>query len=190
MELFGCAWFHQPPSAEWQWVGLVLAAISFGLAVMALPTVFQMLWGKPKVEFGFNDDDEIPTALVCSLSQPFVSKWLGAVGVTRPDVRITIVWSIARAEEEKIVALMPLAEVIDYDHKKTTHPILSSSLVLMLHFLIAQRDGSKVIALNKERTLLPPDIYRADIFVLLGGRERAQASRRFVVMAEGMKWLA
>jgi hypothetical protein len=85
--------------------------------------------------------------------------------------------------------LTSLADVIDYDHKKATHPVLSSSLIPMLHFLIAQRDGSKVIALDKERTLLPPDTYQADIFVLLGGREHARVSRRFAVMTEGMKWL-
>lgn len=168
---------------------MVLAVISFWLALMALPTVFQMLWGKPKVEFGFNDEEMDVKALACSLSQPFVSRWLGLIGVRRPDARIAVIWSIASAEAGKITAFMPLAEVMDSDFQKTKHPTLSSSLLPMLHFLIAQYADSKVIAFDKERTVLTPGSYRADIHVLLGDREHAHAHRRFVVTAEGMRWL-
>jgi len=190
MGLFVRASLHQPPSAEWQWIGLVLAAISFGLALMALPNVFQMLWGKPKIEFDFHDEYQEPEMLTCSLGQPFVSKWLGVIGVRRPDARITVTWSIAPVETDKIITLVGLAKVFNYDLEETTHPVLSSSVVSMLHLPIARRDGSKVIACDKDRTLLTPGIYRVDIFVLLGGREHARAIRRFMVMAEGMKWLA
>ena len=46
-------WFSSSPPFLWQWIGLVAGLAALVVAVMALPTVAQMIWGKPHVRVEF-----------------------------------------------------------------------------------------------------------------------------------------
>ena len=67
--------------AEW----IALAALILGL--MALPTVFQMIWGRPDITFVFNrtDDQKDALLLVHLYNLPVANRALSWMGVTRAE---------------------------------------------------------------------------------------------------------
>ena len=71
---------------DWmQWTVVVLAVIAFGLAVMALPTAFQMWWGKPSLEIKLDRERlNAGVGLFCEITnKPIERQFLRWLGVYR-----------------------------------------------------------------------------------------------------------
>jgi hypothetical protein len=84
-------WIHHAPSALWQWIGLVAGLLGLAISIMALPTVLQMLWGRPKpsVEFQSNRASSF-VSLQCHIANaPIRSRVLRRIGITRQATKIT-----------------------------------------------------------------------------------------------------
>ena len=71
---------------DWmQWTDVVLSVIAFGLAVMALPTAFQMWWGKPSLEIKLDRSRiDAGVGLFCLIKNiPIEIQFLRWLGVCR-----------------------------------------------------------------------------------------------------------
>lgn len=76
--------------AEW----IALAALLLG--AMALPTVFQMFWGRPQITFWFNRvEDERDTLLLIHLQNfPIGNRVLSWMGVSREEAHFHVVVTV------------------------------------------------------------------------------------------------
>lgn len=61
--IFGWYFTIAMPSPLWVWVGIVLAFIAVVVAIMTLPTVLQMIYGKPKLVLYFRNFASLGLAL-------------------------------------------------------------------------------------------------------------------------------
>ena len=71
---------------DWlQWSDVVLSLIAFGLAVVTLPTAFQMWWGRPAIEIDFAEQSvDIGVGLNCNITNCFIeNEFLTLLGVRR-----------------------------------------------------------------------------------------------------------
>lgn len=75
-----------------EWLGLVALVV----ALMALPTVFQMHWGRPQIDFIFGAvTDRQSTVLQCTIrNRPINSRVLRALGVRRDAANVIAAYKI------------------------------------------------------------------------------------------------
>ena len=80
--------FSEPPPPLLSWGDIVLSAVAFGLAVVNLPTAFQMWWGRPSLAAEFERERLDPgVGLICLIRNvPVRNKLLAALGVVRETV--------------------------------------------------------------------------------------------------------
>ena len=65
--------FETSPPPPVAWVDIFLSAIAFGLAVVTLPTAFQMWWGRPAINVEFSADRmDVGTSLKCYIYNDFI----------------------------------------------------------------------------------------------------------------------
>ena len=71
---------------EWLgWTDVVLSGVAFGLAVVTLPTAFQMWWGKPAVRVTFTADRrEMGVGLKCFIANDRVKGWRKKLAYREP----------------------------------------------------------------------------------------------------------
>ncbi len=89
-------WFFQDPPAPWLWLGIFIGIAGFVLAVMALPSVFQMMFGKPDlfVEFKSAELEEVKVLQCLISNRPINSRMLRWLGVSRQSTHLTASISI------------------------------------------------------------------------------------------------
>ncbi len=77
--------FSEPPPPLLSWGDIVLSAVAFGLAVVTLPTAFQMWWGRPSLAVEFERERfDSGVGLCCRIrNAPVRNKLLSALGVVR-----------------------------------------------------------------------------------------------------------
>ena len=82
-------WLGESPATSVQWVDIVLSFIAFGIAVVALPTIFQRLWGRAKLEIEFDRHamDSERVLLIHLKNPPVKSQWGKRMGVTRDSIK-------------------------------------------------------------------------------------------------------
>ena len=95
-------------SAHWDWgiAGFILAAIALVVAVMTLPTAFQMFWGAPKILFEFveNDLEEGIRQLQVYISNaPIRLRTLRKMGIIRTPVDIWADFSIYESGTNRLL---------------------------------------------------------------------------------------
>lgn len=99
-------WLGGSPATSVQWVDIVLSFIAFGIAVVALPTIFQRLWGRAKleVEFDRHAKDSERSLLIHLKNPPVKSQWGKRMGVSRDSIKsLAATTRISEAGSGKVV---------------------------------------------------------------------------------------
>jgi hypothetical protein len=70
--------------------------LAVGIGILALPTVFQMVWGRPHIEFTFGTvSDDLNTVLQCTIyNRPINSRVLRAMGLRRDAATVYAAYKI------------------------------------------------------------------------------------------------
>lgn len=89
--------------SEWAFLVSVIALL---ISIMALSTVFQMLWGRPSIQVDLDDCQvESNKALRCLIvNRPVQSRFLSLVGVTRQPTEIAGQLTVSEAGSGRIIA--------------------------------------------------------------------------------------
>jgi len=94
--------------ASWSLVewSFVLSLIALTISIMALPTVFQMLWGGPSLQVNLDDRQvENNKTLRCSIvNKPVKNRFFSGVGVIRQPTEILGEIAISEAGSGRIIA--------------------------------------------------------------------------------------
>ncbi len=78
---------------------LIVAIIALVVAVMALPTVFQMIWGKPKLKIDYDNMNGYRLWIKLQ-NVPITNKFLAAMGVNRNSLDIRSIWISIRSKSD------------------------------------------------------------------------------------------
>ncbi len=192
-------WFQNPPSNELVWITVVLAIAGFIMSAAALPTVFQMFGGGPKVELSFDFLQDKDDMLRCSIGQPVVARWLRHLGVHRSPIAITVGFEIVRLRDRELIdgrALCFIRNVLTNEtNRLMTLP--ESITPLLCVYLVGKVEGEEDFIVfthadeseNDKPIHLAPDTYEVTVHSIYAGHEMAEAKRRFVVTTDALEWV-
>lgn len=187
-------WLGESPAAGLQWVDIVLSFIAFGIAIVALPTIFQMFWGRPtlEVEFTRATKDQQRMLGVFVRNPPVKFKPLKRLGIRRDSIQsLTASFQISEAGSGTVVA--SIREALFYTDEEL-EPVPRERISLPPTFSVAtsfpvamwMNDGKDVVvAPDRLRDVLSlqPGLYRAKITIMVDG-EPSRYERKFVVGAK------
>ena len=127
---------------------LIISILALGVAIMALPTVFQMVWGRPNIGVTFIDTTDKKAHrkyLHCQIiNYPLENRYLQKLGVyRRPIDDVNIFFSVEDVEKHKIVVADIMATIYTTQNDK---PMISVSLPVsnipaMINLVEARDDG-------------------------------------------------
>jgi hypothetical protein len=164
--------------AEW------IALIALGVAVVALPPVFQMFWGRPQVEVEFKVDDQ--GNLLCDIyNRPVSNSFLVWLRVRRETACITVGILIQNANTKEVVLHATIPSVIIGDQAMSLDRINLPPSHSTLSTMIVQISGRGAGTYNSNGLWihLPAETYRMEMTVI-DGEKRMEKQRNFVVTAE------
>ena len=181
-------WFSIPPSAPWQWVALFAGIIALGLALMALPTVFQMIWGRPRMAIDYNIRElEGGRVLQCTIQNiPIRNKILRTLGVRRmPAEDIMAGFQIKECNTQQIVFPLVVTKIIAHDGTTGAHRIslAGSRIPAVFGIVVAEDDIGEVRNVEEQASTaaLRPSKYCACAHIAIEGKD-FDIERNFVVM--------
>jgi hypothetical protein len=172
---------------SWAWIGIILAGLG---VIMTAPTIFQMIWGKPRVDISFEDvDDPNGKSLQVFFNNPPVrNKLLRFLGVRRETVQsLTVQFRISEPWSGKI--LVPIHQGLIYtDEVDVAESTCKGRISLPPTFSVG---ATTMIIMWQDGAYIPPDrlrqprqltagIYEVLILFLVDGEPR-QVSRLFTV---------
>ena len=124
---------------DWmQWTDVVLSVIAFGLAVMALPTAFQMWWGKPSLEIKLDrSQSDAGVGLICEITnKPIERQFLRWLGVFRKAAHgMCATATFSKVGSGEIVGYLPLEIVVGGNaavSRVDLHPAVMSWAAVMI----------------------------------------------------------
>jgi hypothetical protein len=157
---------------------LAISIFALAVAIVALPTVFQMFWGGPQVRFDFTEiDGSDGRRLDCQISSaPIESRILRRLGVRREPAIISAQFRICEAGSNHIMldtAQASLIDVAEWRGQGSFRATITDHLPVSFLCAFHGDDGGRAIAadpLTRASTALPPGRYRVDIDVTCGQR--------------------
>ena len=171
---------------DWlQWSDVVLSLIAFGLAVVTLPTAFQMWWGKPRIEVNFEKCRVHGGAsLVCIVrNRPVDNRILRSLGVrSSPANRIGVFSSIRTSGTKALVGQGRSGinvENVDKSHLVDLYAGTKAWVILVIH----NDDGSsaKINTLGNQKDIsVEPGEYEYE-FKLQWGENSIKKMKHFYV---------
>jgi hypothetical protein len=176
------------PSDEFIYITGIAGVLALVVAVMALPTVFQMLWGRPKIDIGYSEEKEPSDVLFCTFDQPFVARWLRPLGVRRTPVEIQVTIAIeGQAGNQKVLGFADLRHL---DGPQSKFMTVTPSLFPAIQSVIVWRKGDvwRCHKGAKETEILEDGTYTTRILVLYAGTDLAQAQRNFKLDGGIAEW--
>ena len=183
--------------AEWEWVGMVLAGAGI---LMAAPTLFQMLWGRPQLKTRFETEAQGSERLLVVFleNRRITSPIAKRLGVRRETIRsLTAHFRISEAGSGTII--IPICQARIYSDEDATDtgrdriPLPPTfSVAASIPVARWDNDNQRVAVPQiraKSETVLLPGHYRADIIFMVDGDEDRR-SRHFTVgtSADDLKW--
>jgi len=174
---------------NWEWVGIVLGG---GGLAMAIPSIFQMLWGRPILKVVFeNGVEESKRFLPVYLSNPPIkNRFLRTLGVRRETIQsITAQFRISELGSGKIVINSRQARIYsddDPDDKGRFRTILPPTYSIAGCIMVASWvDKSREVVippdrLRKQLESIPEGTYLVQILFMVEG-EKQEESRQFIV---------
>lgn len=175
-----------PPSPELQWVFGGLSLVAVVLAFMTLPTVFQMVWGQPRLTTEPTDrsirrdrNRDAKSLDCCIYNLPIENPILRAIGVRRSAIEdLYVLYAIKESGSGRVIQAELEGELEGHGggpHRRIRVP--SSGLPVMFRVLLHEPSGEALIA---DEITIPPGSYIVDISILASD-EIVQESFRFIV---------
>lgn len=182
---------------EWEWVGIMFAAVGL---VMAAPTIFQMVWGRPLVRVRFDRGVEDGERLLPMYLEnpPVKNRLIKRLGVRRQTVQsLTAQFQISEVGSRRIIVPIHQARIYADDDptdagrpRIALPPTFSVAACILLVRWDAQNNKA-VIPEDRLRQPVPlePGYYLANIVLLVDG-EPQHFQHRFVVgrSADDLNW--
>lgn len=167
---------RRPVPPVWQWSGLAISVIAFVLAIMTLPTAFQMWWGRPEIKIRFvKADRSNMVALQCYIeNEPIRSKLLRMLGVHRDSADIAADLTVRETPNgRQIVHKRPLLNI--EQGEPTLRVTLAARLPAIFAVAYQMRDNQQAAIFSDggdridtgNEILLVPGVYEAEVHVLL-----------------------
>jgi hypothetical protein len=129
---------------------LIIGVVALIISMMALPTVLQMFWGRPRVRIDFSSWDN-PKRLVCELHYvPITNPILWRLGVRRESSVISVYFNISEAETNRTILDTARARLFD-PAEDTERGAFRANLVhdAPLYFVcLAHVDGHEAMAMG------------------------------------------
>ncbi len=164
-------------------VGEWLGVAGVALAVVALPTVFQMLAGRPKIEFGFSEILTHDTKLlrIEIRNRPVSNAFLKFLGVRRDSAHITSGYTVVNAATgQKVVGLTNPQIVVGDIHARAVE-LPAGILVAQIGVAYAKAESVSVLEDSEVGgVFLPPGNYLIPLVVFCGEKSFV-ARKEFVV---------
>ena len=171
---------------DWlQWTDVVLSIIAFGLAVMTLPTAFQMWWGRPSLSIEYERERLDPgVGLNCRIENvPLKRKLPSMLGVVRETAYAVKVSAIIResGSGKTLSQIIPNINVegAPPSSRADLHPGVPAFAMLVFQ----GQDGVAFVGPPKDdgtETALSPGEYDCEVTVTCGAKfSKVQAT--FVV---------
>lgn len=183
---------------NWEWVGIVLAGVGVALA---MPSVFQLLWGRPILRTRFeNGVDENNRFLPVYLDNPPIrNQIMRRLGVRRDTIQsLTIQFHISEAGSGKIV--IPIHDARIYSDDDPTDmgrdrislpPTFSVAASIMIVRWDTQKNKA-IVPPDRLRAEYPLDAgqYKVNISLIVDG-DPTLVSHQFVIgqKADDLSWI-
>ena len=190
------------PNTGVLWADIILSLIAFGIAVVALPSVFQTLWGRPNLELEFErTTEEARRMLAIFLKNPPVrSRMLKFLRVSRDTIQsLTGSYQVSESGSGKIVdpirhALFFTDEELEPPPKQRIALPPTYSVGTSFPVVIWLDDsGGAMLAPDRLRDATPisPGLYLARIIMMVDGNKK-QYERKFRVgqKADDLVWIS
>lgn len=168
--------------------------IALVIAMLATPTVFQMLFGRPKIDIGFTDVND--NLLLCTFRQPSVTGPMRALQVRRQPIEMYVSTSIIRIKLggiQEMVTLNPMTELLHSPSGETARMMtVAASAIPVIQGIVAEYREAGVLCKDElwRDVVLSPGDYRAEIMAFYGDQDIARGIRRFRVTDRGVHWMA
>jgi len=167
-------WIYKEPSAPWIWAGIIIAFAGFFLAVMALPTVFQMILGKPQVlvEFKASSQDEYK-ALQCHIAnKPINCGFLRKLGVTRQATHITASISVYEEGTKKPIREHAMLLINQGAGESVEIANLTTVWPLIIAPFGKEKETPAFINDGNGKVEIAPGYYTVELFILCEDRNK------------------
>jgi len=173
----------------------IISIIALGVALMALPTVAQMVWGKPVINLSFESRMEgNQRILFCQLTNPPIeNKILRMAGVYRRQIdSISVLYSIKDTNTSEIMVEDVICDIYSaHDVPKSAISLPSSIIPSRVDLVQAGLNGTaRTIAPHQAKNIeLPVGKYRATVIIETSENEK-EFSHSFLVKkeAETITW--
>ena len=169
----------------------IVSIIALVVALMALPTVFQMIWGRPKIFIQFTDTalSHIPSVRVlwCELTNPpMINPLLKRFFIRRmPAEDVVVHYSIRDTPANNLVfeAAPYIAEYPQALASSRRIRLTASGTPYTFRIVTVDTGKGEVFAIPKDDEKLPicSGIYSVLVEATVDGDKFYQATRRFVV---------
>ena len=174
------------------WVALILGGIAL---LMAMPTLAQMYWGRPKPEIDFEETNcEGAKFLQCTIRNRHVRNWLLRLLHVRRETAVDV-WAMLEIRrygtQEVMLPKTPMKFTGRDGEVQSVHVSISSGTIgRRFGVVFSNPNDQKVEVLAEPTTILAPGKYLADIDVIAAER-RSNRVREFTVHANGsVYWLS
>ena len=168
-------------------VSLIISIIALAMAIMVLPTVFQMIWGKPTLLIGFGSGETTQGRFLnVELYNPPIRnrllKWFGVRRMTAGDIMGT--FSIEEYGSKKVVFPGEVPKIITHDgtegHQRIS--LAASPFPAVFGVVLAVNTKKEVIVFEDEqqKTVFAPGKYCVCIRITIEGRP-VEKRRNFIV---------
>ncbi|MXW90492.1 MAG: hypothetical protein F4Z47_01705 [Rhodospirillaceae bacterium] len=163
---------------DWlQWSDVFLSLIAFGLAVVTLPTAFQMWWGKPHLTITFRREGvEAGAVLFLSVSnKPVKNKLLRSIGVRRDAAQnVGAIAEIRESGTNRFIGRKTLELSVNRGERSFRVNIFPKSPALA--FLIRHKHGEENAEFSDGKIELPQGEYMCELNIIW--REEKIVQRR------------
>jgi hypothetical protein len=165
----------------WEAVGLVALVV----AVMALPPVFQMFWGRPQISVEYTRDNSAGHLFCDIYNKPVSNRFLVWLRVRRETASITVGVHIQNETTKEIIIRVAIPLVLIRERLENLSNVDLPPGHTPLSIRVVQIDGrgAGVHDSNGQWIHLPAAIYRMEMTVM-AGEKNLEMQHNFVVTAE------
>lgn len=184
------------------WADIIVSFIAFGIALVALPTVLQMFWGRPVLELEFSRavEDRTRALVVFVKNPPVKSRLLKGLRVRRDTIQsLTASFRVSESGSRKVIA--PILHALFYTDEEL-NPIARQRISLPPTYTVGTSFSVAVWKDDEEGTVLVPDrlrqplrlnpgLYHVQVIMLVDGQQK-RYERRFLVgeRADDLVWVS
>ncbi|HEY4374895.1 MAG TPA: hypothetical protein VGN52_23440 [Burkholderiales bacterium] len=175
-----------------EWLGIAGLVV----AIMALPSVFQMLWGRPQINFELASRMENGASVLCCklFNQPIKNRILIWMGVKRESANIYGAYKIWNVEAGRFVFTDVIQPLLVTQEDNAIHLELRPGVLGAAFAVICVAEGNAYVVQNEKQiknpeiekgTVLSPGNYRVPIIIFCGEAKFIK-SAEFVITADPM----